>query len=65
VKLGATLGLVTVAEGIESDEQLRWFQGKHCPYGQGYLFQRPATASEITALLVPGATLYPMAHATT
>jgi diguanylate cyclase (GGDEF)-like protein/PAS domain S-box-containing protein len=39
--LGATLGLTTVAEGIEEPEQLAQVRAAGCTMGQGYHFARP------------------------
>lgn len=41
VRIGDTIGMKTVAEGIETVE--KWQQLRHlgCDYGQGYLFGRP------------------------
>ena len=50
--LGRSLGLTVVAEGIETDEQLRMLRRLGCELGQGYLFGRPATAEEIEATLI-------------
>jgi EAL domain len=41
VQLGKSLGLETVAEGIEEQAQFRHLQSQHCDSGQGYLFARP------------------------
>jgi EAL domain-containing protein (putative c-di-GMP-specific phosphodiesterase class I) len=41
VRLGETLNLRTVAEGIEDHEQLARLVGLGCQFGQGYLFGRP------------------------
>jgi diguanylate cyclase (GGDEF)-like protein len=41
VELGRTLGLHTLAEGIEDEAQLRTLQREHCEQGQGFLFSRP------------------------
>ena len=49
IDLGRSLHLATVAEGIETDEQLSRFRELHCRYGQGFLFARPAPAAEIEA----------------
>ena len=38
MRLGDELGLRTVAEGIEYDEQLAALQHLGCTLGQGYLF---------------------------
>jgi diguanylate cyclase (GGDEF)-like protein len=55
VALGRSLGLSTVAEGIETPEQLRVLRGLGCGLGQGYLFGKPAAAADLEALLVQGA----------
>ena len=51
VELGRTLGLVTLAEGIETPEQLDTLRGERCDQGQGFLFSGPVEASEIAWLL--------------
>ena len=51
VELGHTLGLVTLAEGIETREQLECLRGEDCDQGQGFLFSGPVDASEIAGLL--------------
>lgn len=51
VQIGNTLGMETVAEGIETHEELQWLRQLGCHTGQGYLFARPADARTITPLL--------------
>jgi len=51
VELGRTLGLVTLAEGIELGSQLEGLRAERCDTGQGYLFSRPVPADEIAELL--------------
>jgi diguanylate cyclase (GGDEF)-like protein/PAS domain S-box-containing protein len=51
VNLAHALGLVAVAEGIESEGQLESLQDFGCDLGQGYLFARPMPANQITELL--------------
>ena len=51
VQLGKTLGLTTLAEGIETNHQLEFLQNEHCDSGQGYLVARPMTAPDVEALL--------------
>src|SRR6266571_836273 len=51
VNLAHALGLVAVAEGIESEGQLDSLQDFGCDLGQGYLFARPMPADQISALL--------------
>ena len=41
VKVAQSLGMGTVAEGIETPEQERAVRDQHCAKGQGYLFSRP------------------------
>jgi diguanylate cyclase (GGDEF)-like protein/PAS domain S-box-containing protein len=51
VQLGRSLDLQTVAEGIETSEQLGTLRRIGCSYGQGFLFSRPVPAEEITAMV--------------
>jgi predicted signal transduction protein with EAL and GGDEF domain len=57
VRLGHSLNIRTLAEGIESAHQVRELSALGCPLGQGYLFSRPADADTITALLANPATI--------
>jgi diguanylate cyclase (GGDEF)-like protein len=41
VAFSQSLGLVTVAEGIETAEQARWLRDAGCTFGQGYYFGHP------------------------
>ena len=50
IGLARTLGLVPLAEGIETPEQLRFLTERGCPLGQGYHFSRPVPADEIAGL---------------
>ena len=51
VNLSQTLGLETVAEGIETAEQLRALRELGCQLGQGYHFARPLGPAAVDALL--------------
>jgi EAL domain-containing protein (putative c-di-GMP-specific phosphodiesterase class I) len=51
VRLGHSLNIRTLAEGIETLEQVSELLELGCPLGQGYLFSRPADADTIAALL--------------
>jgi diguanylate cyclase (GGDEF)-like protein len=51
VELGKTLGLQTVAEGVEGTDQLEALVVLGCSLAQGYLFSRPVPAEEIGPLL--------------
>jgi diguanylate cyclase (GGDEF)-like protein len=53
VRLGASLGLMVVAEGVETPQQLNRLRAMGCPRAQGYLFGRPRPAE----LLDPAAVL--------
>jgi EAL domain-containing protein (putative c-di-GMP-specific phosphodiesterase class I) len=48
------MSLTTIAERIETPEQLRQLQDLNCPLGQGFLFSRPLPADEIPAILANG-----------
>ena len=51
VLLGSSLGKAVVAEGIETEAQLKQLQEMGCALGQGYLLAYPKTPAGITALL--------------
>jgi diguanylate cyclase (GGDEF)-like protein len=44
VCLGRSLGMVTTAEGVETDDQLAQLRREGCTEVQGYLFSRPTSA---------------------
>jgi diguanylate cyclase (GGDEF)-like protein len=47
VKVAQSLGMSTVAEGIETEAQLAAVRAQHCAKGQGYLFSRPLTSPSL------------------
>ena len=51
LRLGDSLGLAAVAEGIEHPAQAERLRQMGCRFGQGYLFGRPAPAEEVERLL--------------
>jgi diguanylate cyclase (GGDEF)-like protein/PAS domain S-box-containing protein len=51
VDLGRTLGLETLAEGIEDPAQLEALRNEHCLRGQGFLLSRPAEPEKLEKLL--------------
>ena len=55
VGLGHSLGLSTVAEGVENEEVAALLRGLGCDIGQGWLFGRPVPAHRIDALVAPPA----------
>ncbi|MDX6214860.1 MAG: hypothetical protein QOG99_444 [Frankiales bacterium] len=54
VELGRSLGLRTVAEGIETQAELQWLRHLGCDTGQGYLCSPPLSAHEVAGLLARG-----------
>jgi EAL domain-containing protein (putative c-di-GMP-specific phosphodiesterase class I) len=52
INLGSSLGIPTLAEGVETKNQLEWLRQTGCIEMQGYLFSRPVPASEIAGLLI-------------
>ena len=51
VTLGHNLGMEVIAEGIETNLQIKVLQALKCKYGQGYFFSKPLPAKAATALL--------------
>jgi diguanylate cyclase (GGDEF)-like protein len=47
IQLGKTLGIETLAEGIEERGQLHRLQREQCDTGQGYLFARPLSPADL------------------
>jgi diguanylate cyclase (GGDEF)-like protein len=47
------LGLVVVAEGVETTDQLTWLRSHGCEEAQGWLFSRAVPADEFLAQLSP------------
>ncbi len=48
VQMAGRLGMKTVAEGIETEEQLNFLKQIHCNYGQGYLLGKPVDIDTFT-----------------
>ena len=51
VQLGKALGLETIAEGIETDEQRLRLKAEEVDTGQGFLFARPLEVEDVNRLL--------------
>ena len=47
INLSNSLGMETVAEGIENQQQLDFLRREGCEIGQGFLFSKPLPAQEI------------------
>jgi diguanylate cyclase (GGDEF)-like protein len=54
VKVAQSLGMSTVAEGIETEAQAAAVRALHCAKGQGYLFSRPLTSNALLDWLRAG-----------
>jgi EAL domain-containing protein (putative c-di-GMP-specific phosphodiesterase class I) len=53
VQLGRDLGLKTVAEGVETIDQLDHLRGEHVDDVQGFLLSKPLEADAVQALILP------------
>jgi EAL domain-containing protein (putative c-di-GMP-specific phosphodiesterase class I) len=51
VMLAHALGVLAIAEGIESDGQLASLRGLGCDLAQGFLFAKPMPAAQIQSVL--------------
>jgi predicted signal transduction protein with EAL and GGDEF domain len=49
--LGKSLGIVTTAEGVETDAQFDLLRSEGCTQAQGYLFSPPRPAAEVEKML--------------
>ena len=51
ISLSHKLGLKTVAEGVEEEEQKRYLINNKCDIMQGYLFSKPVSQEEVLKML--------------
>lgn len=51
ISLGHNLDLDVIAEGIETEAQVRVLESLNCEYGQGYYFSKPLSAKDAEELL--------------
>ncbi|HQZ88358.1 MAG TPA: EAL domain-containing protein, partial [Gammaproteobacteria bacterium] len=51
IKLAHTLGMDVVAEGVETDSQLKKLKSMMCDEVQGFLLGKPVTADKFSELL--------------
>jgi EAL domain-containing protein (putative c-di-GMP-specific phosphodiesterase class I) len=56
IEMGRSLGLLVLAEGIETEEQREFLLRNGCQFGQGRLFGQPIPADEFLDLIVRQAT---------
>jgi diguanylate cyclase (GGDEF)-like protein len=62
VNLAHSMNLCTVAEGVETEEQLAFLHENHCDHVQGFLISQPVTSERITEVLKSSVTtLSPLA----
>ena len=59
VQLAKNLGMVPLAEGVETTEELAFLRALDCTMGQGFLFSRPVPPDKLAELCVQGSTLIP------
>jgi diguanylate cyclase (GGDEF)-like protein len=55
VSIAHVLGKVTVAEGVETPEQVRTLRELGCDFAQGYLFSKPVARDELAAVAAQAA----------
>ena len=51
IKMSKSMNFKTVAEGIETNDQLLFLKENHCEYGQGYYFSKPILPAELIELI--------------
>jgi EAL domain-containing protein (putative c-di-GMP-specific phosphodiesterase class I) len=51
IGLASAFNLTSIAEGVETPEQLEMLKTLHCAQSQGYLHSRPVPVSQLEALL--------------
>ncbi len=57
IAMSHSLGLRVVAEGVETEDQLRFLQDLHCDEMQGYLASKPLPRDEINELLAQSSSI--------
>jgi diguanylate cyclase (GGDEF)-like protein len=59
ISLARNLNMTTTAEGVETEDQWRSLSAMGCNYVQGYLFDRPQSASNVRHKIASGGYLLP------
>jgi EAL domain-containing protein (putative c-di-GMP-specific phosphodiesterase class I) len=59
IEIGHSLGLVVIAEGVETTEQLAFMRDNNCDEMQGYLASRPVPPDTIGGFLAEDTRLLP------
>ena len=52
ISLGRAIGLLVIAEGVETAEELEFLRANECDEAQGFYFSQPVNAEEFVKLLV-------------
>jgi diguanylate cyclase (GGDEF)-like protein/PAS domain S-box-containing protein len=61
IQMGRSLGMTTIAEGVETAEQLAFLRERGCDEVQGYFYSRPLTPEAFKAFVEKQETV-PLAH---
>lgn len=56
ISMAHALGMATIAEGVETTQQLEILATMHCDFAQGYLFTEPLSADRIVDAIQPDGT---------
>ena len=59
IQLGHSLKLRTIAEGVETEDQLSFLRQHGCHEAQGYYLSRPITPADFSLLLAKGPLIPP------
>jgi len=52
IEMGKAMGMMVVAEGVETRAQLEYLRAHQCHYAQGHLFGRAMTAQDFLAMMI-------------
>ena len=58
IAMAKGLNMKIIAEGVQTEEQLKFLQEQECDWMQGYLFSPPVPGDEMTRFLAEGRCLY-------